>query len=116
MQSNNPVESPQVFSEGVAASGSVGRWSGTQDRRRGDRRHRLLAVLGLVAFFYLALFVWPTPWRYDRVGRTPVRTNRITGDVEYLNLQGWQPALPPLDVAPAAANPSGSLDEARPGK
>ena len=68
------------------------------DRRRGDRRNRLLAILFLLTWFYVGLFVWPTPWRYDRVGNTPVRTNRVTGEVEYLNLQGWQPALPPLDV------------------
>ena len=65
-----------------------------KERRQGDRRKRLLAMLVLLASFYVALFVWPTPWRYDRVGRTPVRTNRVTGEVEFLNLEGWQPALP----------------------
>jgi len=69
------------------------------DRRKGDRRYRLVGVLMLLGTIYCGLFVWPTPWRYDRVGRTPIRTNRVTDDVEYLNLQGWQPALPPLDVA-----------------
>ncbi len=55
-------------------------------------------MLALLATFYVTLFIWPTPWRYDHVGKTPVRTNRITDQVEYLNLQGWQPALPPVDV------------------
>ena len=66
-----------------------------QDRRRGDRRHRLLALLALLASLYFGLFVWPTPWRYDHIGKNPVRTNRVTGAVEILTLQGWQPALPP---------------------
>lgn len=69
-----------------------------QNRRRGDRRRRLLWVFGLVVAFYTSIFVWPTAWRYHQVGHTPMRTNRVTGHVEYLNLQGWQPVLPPLDV------------------
>jgi len=69
-----------------------------KDRRRGDRRHRLAALFLLTAGLYCALFVWPTPWRYDHIGKNPVRTNRVTGDVEILTLQGWQPELPPLDV------------------
>ncbi|HMF10594.1 MAG TPA: hypothetical protein VKJ00_15775 [Thermoanaerobaculia bacterium] len=68
------------------------------DRRRGDRRHRLGALLFLTAGLYCTFFVWPTPWRYDHIGKNPVRTNRVTGDVEILTLQGWQPELPPLDV------------------
>lgn len=70
-----------------------------QERRQGDRKHRLLATLVLLGSFSFGLFVWPTPWRYDRVGKTAVRTHRVTGDIEFLNLQGWQPALPPLDFA-----------------
>ena len=69
-----------------------------ENRRRGDRRHRLGALLVLTAGFYCALFVWPTPWRYDHIGKNPVRTHRVTGEVEILTLQGWQPELPPLDV------------------
>jgi len=77
------------------------------DRRRGDRRHRLLSIFGLLVGSYFGLFVWPTPWRHDRVGRNPVRTNRVTGEVEILNLQGWQPALPFFD-ARRRARPLGS--------
>ena len=69
-----------------------------QNRRRGDRKRRLAALLFFTGGIYCALFVWPTPWRYDHIGKNPVRTNRVTGDVEILTLQGWQPALPPLDV------------------
>jgi hypothetical protein len=69
-----------------------------QERRKGDRKYRLLAICCLLASSYFGLFVWPTPWRYDRVGKNPIRTNRVTGDVEILNLQGWQPALPQIDL------------------
>jgi len=76
-----------------------------ENRRRGDRRHRLAALLIVTAGFYCALFVWPTPWRYDHIGKNPVRTNRVTGDVEILTLQGWQPELPPLGLHPSRARP-----------
>ena len=66
-----------------------------QERRKGDRRYRLLGLLALLATFYFGIFIWPTPWRYDHIGKNPVRTNRVTGAVEILNLQGWQPALAP---------------------
>jgi len=76
------------------------------ERRKGDRRHRLLALLALIGGIYGGLFVWPTAWRYDRIGRTPIRTHRVTDEVEFLNLQGWQPALPPLDVRRRASRRS----------
>ncbi len=76
-----------------------------QDRRRGDRKRRLLAILLFAVIFYIAVFVWPTAWRYHQVGNTPMRTNRVTGEAEYLNLQGWQPVLPPLDVQRQATKP-----------
>ena len=63
------------------------------ERRRGDRKRRLLWVFSLLLSFYVTVFVWPTAWRYHKVGNTPIRTNRVTGEVEYLNLQGWQPVL-----------------------
>jgi hypothetical protein len=76
------------------------------ERRKGDRRHRLLALLTLIGGIYGGLFVWPTAWRYDRVGRTPIRTHRVTDEVEFLNMQGWQPALRPLDVQRRASRRS----------
>jgi hypothetical protein len=76
------------------------------ERRKGDRRHRLLALLALIGGIYGGLFVWPTAWRYDRVGRTPIRTHRVTDEVEFLNMQGWQPALRPLDVQRRASRRS----------
>jgi len=76
-----------------------------QERRRGNRSRRLLAILLLLVTSYIAVFVWPTAWRYHQFGKTPMRTNRVTGEVEYLNLQGWQPVLPPLDVKRQATKP-----------
>jgi hypothetical protein len=77
-----------------------------RETQRADRRHRLLALLALVGGLYGGLFVWPTAWRYDRVGRTPVWTHRVTDQVEFLNIQGWQAALPPLDVRRRASRRS----------
>jgi hypothetical protein len=76
------------------------------ERRKGDRRHRLLALLALLGGIYGGLFVWPTAWRYDRLGKTPIRTHRVTDEVEFLNMQGWQPALRPFDVQRRASRRS----------
>ena len=76
------------------------------ERRRGDRRRRLLWVFSLLLSFYVAVFVWPTAWRYHQVGRTPVRTNRVTGEVQYLNLQGWQPVLQVFDTGSPPPRPT----------
>jgi len=41
-----------------------------------------------VALF--AWYGWPTPWRYDHFGLVPVRTHRVFGIVERLDMQrGW---------------------------
>jgi len=50
--------------------------------------NRALAVLIAVAIFFAA-FVWPTMYRYDRIGYgpgvdSPVRINRFTGYTEIL--------------------------------
>ena len=55
---------------------------------------RLLVVLALVLL--LALFVWPTRYRYDHVvteGDTyPVRIDRFSGDADMLTPDdGWYP-------------------------
>ena len=76
------------------------------DRRRGDRRRRLLWVFSFLLSFYVAVFVWPTAWRYHQVGNTPMRTNRVTGQVEYLNLQGWQPVLEAFDTGNPRPRPT----------
>ena len=75
------------------------------ERRRGDRRRRLLWVFSLVLSFYVTVFVWPTAWRYHQLGNTPMRTNRVTGEVQYLNLQGWQPVLEVFDTGSLPPRP-----------
>lgn len=56
----------------------------------------LLLALTVLA---VALFVWPTLYRYDRTaipgwGQTLVRTNRFTGKSAYLSAAGWMTAEP----------------------
>ena len=54
-----------------------------------------LALLGTAAvvLFLLALFVWPTQWRYFtlKVGTSevPLRSHRLTDETQYLTLKGW---------------------------
>ena len=49
-----------------------------------------IALLFLILAF--SYWVWPTPWRYDRLGNTTARTNRFTGKVEFLSYDyGWHP-------------------------
>ncbi len=47
----------------------------------------------LVAFAIVAWFIWPTPYRYDRItlkGEThPIRIGRFTGEAEILFMDGW---------------------------
>jgi hypothetical protein len=54
----------------------------------------LVTVLALL--YVVAMYVWPTPWRYDHMtyqGETViVRMDRMTGDAEMLLPdQGWVP-------------------------
>ena len=87
------------------------------ERRRGDRRRRLLWVFSLVLSFYVTVFVWPTGWRYHQLGHTPMRTNRVTAEVQYLNLQGWQPVLEVFDTGGPPPRPTKTpepvVDQAR---
>ena len=52
-----------------------------------ERKGRIGWWLAGIAF---ALFIWPTPWQYDKSGRLSVRTERITGEVQSLGYEGWQ--------------------------
>lgn len=59
------------------------------------KKWSLLITTFLIAVA-LAFFVWPTPYRYDRIvgprGQSfPVRVNRVTGNAEMLSVEGWQP-------------------------
>ncbi len=56
-----------------------------------------LACMGATALVVVAfaLFVWPTPYRYDTVrngygASTVIRTNRITSAIETLTFEGWK--------------------------
>ena len=54
----------------------------------------MITVLASVAGIF-AYYVWPTPYRYDHIGRGqfgtyPVRINRFTDQVEILYQDGWQ--------------------------
>lgn len=58
-----------------------------------ERRFRRVLLLGLALGF--AYFVWPTPWRYDRIRsaqgyEAPIRVNRFTGTTQLLSPAGWQ--------------------------
>jgi hypothetical protein len=54
-----------------------------------------VSLLLFVAVFALAWLIWPTPYRYDHMREDdedhPVRTNRVTGRVEILADNGWEP-------------------------
>ena len=60
------------------------------------RTIRLFAVFAVLFLAYVSVFIWPTRWRYDHLGLTPIRTDRVTGIMQFCNLHGWQYQLPPL--------------------
>ena len=65
---------------------------------------RLLVVLAILAA--VALFVWPTRYRYDHMtvdgNLVPVRIDRITGDADMLVPDdGWEPVEAPQGASSA---------------
>jgi hypothetical protein len=53
-------------------------------------------VVGLALLYLVAMYVWPTPWRYDHMTyqgeAVIVRIDRVTGDADMLLPdQGWVP-------------------------
>jgi hypothetical protein len=42
------------------------------------------------ALLYLALFVWPTPYKEYQIGNRIIRVNRVTGSQQLLTVDGWQ--------------------------
>ena len=42
----------------------------------------LLIIVAAMSLF--GYFVWPGPWEYRNLGELPTRTNRLTGEVQYL--------------------------------
>jgi len=56
-------------------------------------KHTVLLLSCVVIALGFAWYIWPTAWRYDtmHVGTviTTFRTNRFTGRIENLNIEGW---------------------------
>lgn len=52
---------------------------------------RWLAVGTLLVVALLAVFVWPTRYRYDKVGDQFLRTDRVSGETARLTSWGWAP-------------------------
>jgi len=66
----------------------------TDDTRRGTVSRGTLGLVALIAVGILAVTVWPTLYRYDRVNVSgnsyPVRTHRFSGKTEMLYMgTGW---------------------------
>lgn len=59
-------------------------------------RSRNLAVLGLVFALVLAIGIlfWPTIYRYERIGPTLVRINRVTGETAIFRGGTWKTREP----------------------
>ncbi len=53
-------------------------------------------ILAFLVVAYALCFLWPGRWRYDHLGAMPVRTERVTGRVQFMNLHGWNWQLPPI--------------------
>lgn len=66
---------------------------------------RLAATAGVLAVLVLALFVWPTPYRYfpynsggPTAASTTIRVNRFTGATSILTPRGWATMGPDQQV------------------
>lgn len=51
-------------------------------------------ILVFLVIVYLVCYVWPGRWRYDHIGNIPIRTERVTGRMQFCTLQGWNWQLP----------------------
>lgn len=52
-------------------------------------KREVFQTAGVVLAVLFLAYVWPTLYKYDHLGQIPVRTNRFTGAVERLTLDGW---------------------------
>ena len=48
-----------------------------------------LWVATLASALLFGWFVWPSVWRFDMVGQTPVKTNIVSGDTYMWTPNGW---------------------------
>jgi hypothetical protein len=68
-------------------------------RTKGLLEARWLILTLLLVFVGFAWLVWPTRYRYDRMGNIPVRIDRLSGRADGLYSSGWSP----LENAAAAS-------------
>lgn len=54
-----------------------------------SKKFVILYATGIILLLLVGYFVYPTLYRYDKLGQQPVRINRITGVAERLGLNGW---------------------------
>jgi hypothetical protein len=47
-------------------------------------------IVAAAALLYVALFVWPTPYKEYQIGNRIIRVNRVTGSQQLLTADGWQ--------------------------
>lgn len=80
----------------------AGRWQMENQRIKRFRELGLIAIAGAIIF---AVTVWPTMYRYDRLGISPVRVNRITGKAWRLSSSGWEQLIPSEPVYSAQPEP-----------
>ena len=67
----------------------------------------VIPILWLLLVGLLAVYVWPTRWRYDHMtvdgNIVPVRMDRFSGDADMLVPdEGWVPVEAPSDSSDAA--------------
>ena len=61
-----------------------------------------MAAVALAGVLLFGVFVWPTRWRFERVGSTLVRIDRSSGRTAILDPdRGWIP----IPEGPGARNP-----------
>lgn len=78
---------------------------------RAARRMRariVVATCAVVLLCLMALFVWPTRYRYERLGTARprlLRIDRVTGTASALTDSGWTVLRPPADPYAAVTAP-----------
>jgi hypothetical protein len=56
-----------------------------------ERSAIIVCAMVCTALIICGILFWPTLYRYDKLGKFPVRINRITGYAEQLSTSGWWP-------------------------
>jgi len=50
----------------------------------------LIFGVPIVAVVAFVVYVWPTMWRYEKIGETVARIRRYDGTTEVLTPRGWE--------------------------